>query len=50
VFAILSLGGIFFTLHLNANEVGIGMVVLLSFVIAEIANYAMRIYYYRRGF
>ena len=50
VFAIVSLTSIFLTLHLNANEVGIGMVVLLSFVIAEIVNYAMRIYYYRRGF
>ncbi len=50
VFAILSLGGIFVTLHVGANEVGLGFVVLLSFVIAEIVNYAMRIYYYRRGF
>jgi len=49
-FAILSLGGIFVTLHAGANEVGIGFVTLLSFVIAEIVNYAMRIYYYRRGF
>jgi hypothetical protein len=24
--------------------------VLFSFVVAEIVNYAMRIYYYRRGF
>jgi len=50
VFAILNLGGIFLTLHAGANEVGIGFVALLSFVIAEIVNYAMRIYYYRRGF
>lgn len=50
VFAILSLAGIFVTLHAGANEVGLGFVVLLSFVIAEIVNYAMRIYYYRRGF
>lgn len=50
VFVILSLGGIFITLHLGANEVGIGFVVLLSFVIAEIVNCIMRIYYYRRGF
>jgi hypothetical protein len=50
VFAVLSLGGIFVTLHAGANEVGLGFVVLLSFVIAEIVNYAMRIYYYRRGF
>ena len=50
VFAILSLGGIFVTLHAGANEMGIGFVVLLAFVIAEIVNYAMRIRYYRRGF
>jgi hypothetical protein len=34
----------------GANEIGLGFVVLFSFVVAEIANYAMRIYYYRRGF
>ena len=50
VFVILSLGGIFVTLHAGANEIGLGFVVLFSFVVAEIANYAMRIYYYRRGF
>jgi len=50
VYVILSIGGIFFTLHLGANEIGIGFVVLLAFVIAEIVNYALRIYYYRRGF
>lgn len=50
VFVILSLGGIFVTLHAGANEIGLGFVVLLSFVVAEIVNYAMRIYYYRRGF
>lgn len=50
VFVILSLGGIFVTIHLGANEIGVGFVVLLSFVIAEIVNCAMRIFYYRRGF
>lgn len=50
VFVILSLGGIFLTIHAGANEIGLGFVVLFSFVVAEIANYAMRIYYYRRGF
>jgi hypothetical protein len=50
VFVILSLGGIFVTIHLGANEIGLGFVVLLSFVVAEIVNYAMRIYYCRRGF
>ena len=49
-FAILSLSSIFVTLHTGANTVGIGFVVLLSFVVSEIVNYAMRIYYYRRGF
>jgi hypothetical protein len=50
VYAVLSIGGIFVTLHTAANEIGIGFVVLLAFVIAEIVNYAMRIHYYRRGF
>lgn len=50
VFVISSLGGIFVTLHVGANEIGLGFVVLFSFVVAEIVNYAMRIYYYRRGF
>ncbi len=50
IFVILSLGGIFVTIHLGANEIGVGFVVLLSFVIAEIVNYSMRIFYYRRGF
>lgn len=50
VYVILSIGGIFLTLHMGANEIGIGFVVLLALVIAEIVNYALRIYYYRRGF
>ena len=50
VFVILSLGGIFVTIHAGANEIGLGFVVLFSFVVAEIVNYALRIYYYRRGF
>lgn len=50
VFVILSLGGIFVTIHAGANEIGLGFVVLFSFVVAEIVNYAMRIRYYRRGF
>lgn len=50
VFVILSLGGVFVTLHAGANEIGLGFVVLFSFVLAEIVNYTMRIYYYRRGF
>jgi hypothetical protein len=50
VYVILSIGGIFLTIHMGANVIGIGFVVLTSFVIAEIVNYALRIYYYRRGF
>lgn len=50
VFAILSIGGMFHTLHLGANEAGLFLVALVSFVLAEIVNYAMRIFYYRRGF
>ena len=50
VFVILSIGGIFVTIHAGANEVGLGFVVLFAFVVAEIVNYSMRIYYYRRGF
>ena len=50
VFVILSIGGIFVTIHAGANEIGLDFVVLSSFVVAEIVNYAMRIYYYRRGF
>lgn len=50
VYVISSIGGIFVTIHLGANEIGIGFVVLLAFVFAEIVNYSLRIYYYRRGF
>jgi hypothetical protein len=50
VYVILSIGGIFLTIHMGANVIGIGFVVLTSFVIAEIVNCALRIYYYRRGF
>jgi hypothetical protein len=50
VFVSLSIGGIFVTIHAGANEIGLGFVVLFSFVVAEIVNYAMRIFYYRRGF
>ncbi len=50
VFVISSIGGIFVTIHAGANEVGLGFVVLFSFVVAEIVNYSMRIFYYRRGF
>jgi len=48
VYAILSMASIF-TIHFGANQFGIGYLVLLSFVVAEVVNYAVRIYYYRRG-
>jgi hypothetical protein len=48
VYAGLSLSSIL-TIHLGANEIGLGYLVFLSFVIGEIVNYALRIYYYRRG-
>lgn len=50
VYVILSMVGVFLTLHMSANTIGIAFVVLLSYVIAEIVNQALRIYYYRRGF
>jgi hypothetical protein len=51
VYATLSLGGIFVALHVvGSNQIGLGYLVLFAFIIAEIANYALRIYYYRRGF
>lgn len=49
VYAALSLSSIF-TIHLGANQIGVAYLVLLSFVVAEMVNYALRIYYYRRGF
>jgi hypothetical protein len=50
VYAFLSLGSIFVTIHLGANEIAIAYLVLFSFVVAEIVNYALRVIYYRRGF
>lgn len=50
VYTFLTMGGIFISLHVvHANEIGIAYLMLLSFVVASIVNYAMRIYYYRRG-
>lgn len=50
VYSFLSLGSLFVALHLVfANVIGIAYLVLISFVIAEIIKYAMRIFYYRRG-
>lgn len=51
VFMSLSLGGVFVALHIvGTNEIGIAYLLLFSFIIAEIVNYALRIVYYRRGF
>jgi len=49
VYAILSLGSVFVVIHLGANAMGVGFCVFLSFVVAEIVNYAARVVYYRRG-
>jgi hypothetical protein len=49
VYAILSLGSVFVAIHLGANELGVFYCVFLSFILAEIVNYAARIVYYRRG-
>ena len=48
VYAALSLSSISL-IHLGANAIGIAYVVLVSFVIAEIVNFAARIVYHRRG-
>jgi hypothetical protein len=48
VYAILTLSAIFL-IHFGANAIGLSLLILLSFVIAEIVNYAVRIVYYRRG-
>jgi len=49
VYAFLSLGSVFVVIHLGANETGVFYCVFLSFILAEIVNYAARIVYYRRG-
>ena len=50
VYAFLSLGSVSFGLHIaSANAIGIAYLILISFVAAEIINYAMRVFYYRRG-
>ena len=36
-------------IHLGANEIGVAFCVFLSFILAEIVNYAARVVYYRRG-
>jgi hypothetical protein len=51
VFMFLSLGGVFVAMHIvGTNEIGLSYLLLFSFIIAEIVNYALRVYYYRRGF
>jgi len=51
VYAVLSLGSMFVSLHVVfANVIGIAYLLLLSFVVSEIIKYALRIFYYRRGF
>jgi hypothetical protein len=49
VYAILSLASVFTLVHLGANATGVCLGVFLSFIAAEIVNYAARIVYYRRG-
>jgi len=49
VYVIASLGSVFVTLHLGANQFSIGYLLLLSFVLAEIVNYALRVIHYQRG-
>ena len=51
VYIFLTLGSIFIGLHLaHANVIGLAYLILISFVVAEIVNYGLRIYFYRRGF
>ena len=49
VYAFLSLSSIG-SIHFGANQIGVAYLVLFAFVIAEIVNYAMRIFLYRRGY
>jgi hypothetical protein len=48
VLAVSSLGSVMITIHLGANENGLAYCVLGSFVASLMANYAARIFYYRR--
>lgn len=50
VLAALSMGSTFVLLHIvHANAIGLAYLLLLSFIVAEIVNYGLRVYYYRRG-
>jgi hypothetical protein len=51
VFTAFALGGTFVALHIvGSNQFGMGWLLLWSFVASQIVNYALRIFYYRRGF
>ena len=51
LYAFLTIGGMFVALQLiGTNAIVIAYFIFSSFVVAEIVNYAMRVYYYRRGF
>ena len=52
VYAFTSLGSVFITVHLtggNGNLIGLAYLILASFVLAEIVQYGLRVYYFRRG-
>ncbi len=49
VYAIVSLGSVFTVIHLGATPIGVAFCVFISFILAEIVNYAARVVYYRRG-
>lgn len=51
IYAFLTLGGLFILLHVvSSNAIGVAYYILFSFVVAEIVNYGLRIYFYRGGF
>ena len=51
IYAVVSLGSLFVGLHMaEANVIGMAYLVLISFVASQIIKFAMRVYYYRRGF
>jgi hypothetical protein len=49
LYAFLTLASIF-TIHFGANQIGIAYLVFASFVLCEIVSYALRVFFYRRGF
>ena len=51
VYAFASLGSVFVTLHVTGgNVIGLAYLIVASFVLAEIVNYGLRVFYFRRGF